>query len=102
MDERRDHRVGQRAQAAEVAVVALSLTRQHRVQCVVHVVGPLPGEPVAAGFTGADQPRVVEVGLGDQEQRPVDERGESVDLDDQLLEQMCRAGVDDLVDCVET
>ena len=62
--------VCQALQRAEVAVVALPLAGEQRVQGVVHVVVPLGLQAVAAGLARGDQPRVVEVGLGDQRQRP--------------------------------
>ena len=60
----------QRRQRLEVGVVAGGLAGQRDVHGVVEVVAPLRVEPVAAGLARRDQPRVVEVGLGDQRQRP--------------------------------
>ena len=76
--------------AAEVGVVALPLAGQRDVQGVVDVVVPLGVEPVAAGLARGDQPRVVEVGLGDQRQRPAEVGRQRLDLDRQLLEQVRR------------
>ena len=53
---------------------------------MVEVVVPLPGEPVTAGLTRGDQPRVVEVGLGDQDRRPPRRRGEPVRRGGQFLQ----------------
>ena len=65
----------------EVGVVALVLAGQRGVQAVVDVVVPLRVQPVAAAVAGRDQPRVVEVRLGDQRQRPAEVRGQRLDLD---------------------
>ena len=63
--------LGQRRHRPEVAVVALPLAGDRRVHRVVEVVAPLRGEPVAARLAGGDQPGVVEVGLGDEDQLAV-------------------------------
>ena len=60
----------QRAQRLEVGVVAVRLAGERHVQGVVEVVAPLRVEPVAAGLARRHQDRVVEVGLGDQGERP--------------------------------
>ena len=80
--------VCQAVQRAEVAVVALPLAGEQGVQGVVHVVVPLRLQAVPAGLARGDQPRVVEVGLGDQRQRPAQVGGEALHLDRHLLEQV--------------
>ena len=63
-------RLCQRLQRPEIRVVALPFARHRGVYRVMDVVVPLRGHPVAAAIAGCDQPRVVEVALGDQRQRP--------------------------------
>ena len=65
--------LAQRRQGVEVGVVAGRVPGQADVERVVEVVAPLRGQPVAAAVAGGDQPRVVQVGLGDQRQRPAQE-----------------------------
>ncbi len=89
------HDVGEPGQPGgrEVGVVALVLAGERDVQAVVDVVGPLRVQPVAAAVAGRDHPRVVEVRLGDQRQRPSEVRGQRLDLDRHLLQQVHRAAV---------
>ena len=63
---------------AVVRVVALLLSGQQRVDPVVEVVEPVPLEPVAAALGGADQARVVLVGLADHGARHASVRSEVV------------------------
>ncbi len=88
--EHRRENLGQRAQGPEVDVVALPLTGQCRVQRMVDVVRPLRVQPVAPGLARGDQPRVVQVALGDQEQRPPDVCGKRRHLGGHLLQQVGR------------
>ena len=74
----------ERAQRDEVVVVARVVTGQRRVQRMVEVVVPLSVEPVPAGLTRQDQVGVVEVGLGDQGERPALVRGQRRHLDAHL------------------
>ena len=83
----------QRRERLEVGVVALGLAGQRHVHRVVEVVAPLRVQPVAARLARRHQHRVVQVGLGDQGQRPTDVRRERSDLDGQLLEQVGLRGV---------
>ena len=85
----------------EVGVVALGLAGERGVQAVVDVVAPLGVQPVAAGLARGDQPRVVEVGLGDQRQRPAQVRRQRLHLDRQLLQQVRGAVVVQRVHGVE-
>ena len=80
----------QRAQRLEVRVVAVRLPGECHVQSVMEVVAPLRVQTVATGLAGRDQPRVVEVGLGDQGQRPTLVGRQRRHLDRHLLEQVCR------------
>ena len=78
---------------AEVAVVALPFPGDRRVHRVMEVIAPLGREAEPAGLPRADQPRVVEVRLGDEDQLPVQQRAEGLHLDGQLLEEVQRAVV---------
>ena len=60
---------------------------------VVEVVAPLAGQPVAARLTGGDQPGIVGVGLGDQDQFAVQQRREGQDLAREFLQEVQRAVV---------
>ncbi len=88
VDERAFHRLGQGRETAEVAVVALALTRQCRPHGMVHVVTPLRVQAEPTGIAGGHQPRVVEVGFGDHEQRPPLLGGEPVHRDGDLLKEV--------------
>ena len=59
VDEHLGQGLGERGERPEVAVVALPLAGDDRVDRVVEVVAPLGGQPVPARLTGCDQPRVV-------------------------------------------
>ena len=56
----------------------------------MEVIAPLRGQPVAARLAGGDQPGIVEVGLGDQDQLPVQQRGEGLDLSRELFGEVQR------------
>jgi hypothetical protein len=58
------------------------------VDGVVHVVVPLPVQPVPAALARGDQPGVVLIGLRHQRQRPPEVRRERLDLHRQLLQQV--------------
>ena len=90
MEEHPGHRVGQRRHRPEVGVVALALPGDRRVHRVVEVVAPLRGQPVPARLPRGDQPGVVQVGLGDQHQVPVQQRGQRLHLRGELLKEMQR------------
>ena len=81
------------ARRREVGVVALVLAGEHGVQAVVDVVGPLRVQPVPAALAGGDHLRVVEVGLGDERQRPPQMGRQRLDLDGQLLQHVPGARV---------
>ncbi len=85
----------------EVLVVAVGLTGQRDVQGVVDIVGPLRGQPAAVGLARSDQPRVVQVRLGDQAERPAQPGGQRVDRRGQLLQQRQRSVVHDGVHRVQ-
>ena len=93
--------VGEDGERAEVGVVALGLPGERRVQGVVDVVAPLRVQPVAAGLARRDQPRVVEVRLGDEGQRAAQVRRQRRHVLRHLLEQVGRPGVAQGVDGVE-
>ena len=57
---------GERGHTAEVRVIPLPFTRYRGVDRVMNVVIPLRGEPVAAAIARGDQPRIIQVTLGDQ------------------------------------
>ena len=78
---------GQVLHRAEVGVVPVLLAGDHRVEGVVEVVGPLGVDPEPADLPGADDPRVVQVALGDQDQVPAEVGLEDVDLGGQLLQE---------------
>ena len=80
------HTLARPADLAEVVVVALPLAGQQCVQRVVDVVVPLGVEAVAVGISRGDEPRIVEIGLGDQRERPRQMRGERVHLGRHLFE----------------
>ena len=101
MDEDPGHRVSQGRERAEVDVVPLPFAGQRRVQRVVHVVVPLSRHAQATGAGRLDRARVVEVGLGDQRQRPAQRRSESSRLVGQLGQQRPTRGVVQLVHRVE-
>ncbi len=77
----------------EVRVVALRFTGHRGVQGVVEVVVPLRVQPEAALRARGHQTRVVQVGLGDQEQRPARLGGQRVDGGRQFLQEVARARV---------
>ncbi len=81
---------GGERRGGEVPVVALGLAGQGAVQGVVEVVAPLGGEPLPAGLAGRGGARVVEVGLGDQEQRAVGRHRQPVDLGGEFLQEVHR------------
>ena len=68
---------------------------------MVEVVGPLGVDPEPADLPGADDPRVVQVALGDQDQVTPEVGLQDVDLGGQLLQEGDGGGVDDGVDGVE-
>ena len=55
---------------AEVGVVATGVAGEADVERMVEVVAPLGGQTVTAAFPGGDQPRVVQIGFGDQRHGP--------------------------------
>ncbi len=93
--------LAQRGEGVEVGVVTGGVTGQADVEGVVEVVAPLGGQPVPARLPGRDQPRIVEVRLGDQRQRPAEERAQRAGLDGQLLQDVRRPGVDEGVHGVQ-
>ena len=86
---------------AEVAVVPVALAGDQGVEGVVHVVVPLGGHAPAALGGRRDRDRVVQVGLGDQRQRPSEAVGERRDLVGQLREQVPVREVDESVHGIE-
>ena len=66
--------LAERGKRVEVGVVAAGVAGQAHVEGVVEVVAPLGGQTVAAALSRGDQPRVVEVGLGDERHRSAQER----------------------------
>ena len=95
MEEAVAQRLCQGGQRPEVGVIALALAGHRGVDGVVDVVVPLRGHPVAVVRAGSDHPRVVEVTLGDQRQRPAQLLGERVGFGGQLLEDVDRGGVEE-------
>ena len=85
--------LGQRRHRPEVAVVALPLAGDRGVHGVVEVIAPLGGQPVPARLPGGDQPGIVGVGLGDQDQLAVQQRRQRLDLGRELLQDVERAAV---------
>ena len=67
----------------------------------MEVVAPLGVEAEPAELPGPDDPRVVQVALGDQDEVPAQVGLEHVDLGGQLLEEADRRRVDDGVHGVE-
>ncbi len=104
VEEARRQRLAQRGERGvrEVRVVALRLAGQRGVQRVMEVVVPLGVQPEAALLAGGDEPRVVEIRFGDQEERPAQVVGERVHGRRQLLQEMHRPGVPQRVHRVET
>jgi len=94
-------RPAERLEAAEVLVVAGGLTGQGAVEGVVKVVAPGRIHAVAAGVGGADQLRVVEVALGDEELPPPEAGLEGGDPPGQILEDVDGRRVEDGVHGVE-
>ena len=86
---------------AEILVVAGGLAGEGSVQRVVEVVGPLRVHAQPVGLARADHARVVEVTLGDREQRPAELGGQGADLLGDLRQDVEGGGVDDRVDGVE-
>ncbi len=88
-------RLGQRGERVpgEILVVALRLAGQRGVHRVVEVVVPLGVQPQAARLAGGDQARVVQVGLGDQEQRTAQPHRQPVHRRGELLQEVVRPGV---------
>ena len=68
---------------------------------MVEVIVPLRRQPVAAVLARRDQPRVVEVGLGHQDERPARQGRERVHLDREFLKQVQGATVLERVHRVE-
>src|ERR1700688_2554418 len=90
--------VGQRA---EILVVAVALSGEECMQRVMEILVPLRIESVAAGLAGYDDPRLVEVTLGDQNQMAAERSCEDLDFGGELLEKMDRAGVEERVHGVD-
>src|SRR5207253_6745673 len=88
-------RLAELSQRPEVLVVAGVLAREHRVHRVMPVVIPHRVEPVATGGAGADDPRVVELRLGDHERGSAELFAKRGDLRRQLLEDVGWRLVDD-------
>lgn len=95
VEEATGQRLGDRRERGprEVRVVALRFTGHRGVQGMVEVVVPLRVQPQAALRAGGDHTRVVQVGLGDQEQRPARLGGQRVDGGRQFLQEVARARV---------
>jgi hypothetical protein len=91
----------QRRKRSEVAVVALPFAGDGRVHCVVEVVTPLRGEPVAARLAGGDQLGIVGVGLGDQHELAVQPGRQGLHLGRELFEDVQRPAVLDRVHRVQ-
>ena len=94
-------RLAELSKRPEVLVVAGVLAREHRVQRVVPVVIPHRVEPIAAGGAVADDPRVVELRLGDDERGSAEPFAQRRDLRRQLLEDVGWRLVDDRVHRIE-
>ncbi len=88
-------------EAAEVAVVALMLTREDGVQAVVQVIVPLGVQPEAAQVRRADQPRVVQGAFGDQMDVPPQAFGKVFDRIGQLLQKRPGRKIQNGVDRIE-
>src|SRR5215207_819282 len=67
----------------------------------MEVVVPLRRQPESTSLASGDETRVVEIGLGDDRQGPPERGGQCVDLARELLEQVSRGVVDELVNSVE-
>ena len=92
---------GQVAQPRVVDVVGGVLAGQRGVQDVVGVVEPLGVEPVPADLGGADQPRVLQVGLGHDPDQPAAPAALGVHGVGELGQQVGRRLVHDPVHGVE-
>ena len=93
VEEHRAQRPRQFGQRTEVGVVALPFAGERGMQAVVDVVVPLRGQAVAPGAPRDDQTGIVEIGLGDQRQRPSQVRGKGVHLGGQFLQHVAGTGV---------
>jgi hypothetical protein len=71
------------------------------VQRVVKVVTPLRVHAVAVGIAGADDPRVVQVAFGDQEEAPTELSLECIDPFAQFLQEVDGRLVVDRMHCIE-
>ena len=96
------HHLGERAQRLEVGVVTADFPGQRDVNGVVEVVAPLCVHAVAADLGGRDHLRVVQVGLGDQRDRPSEFLCEGVTAVGEFGEDVRVTGVGERVDGIET
>src|SRR5512133_4268209 len=102
MEEAAFEDLSESGKGVEVGVVAAGIASEADIESVVEVVAPLCSEAVATALSRRDQPRVIQVGLGDQRRGPAKERAARQDIDVQLLEQVCGSGVAQRVHGVET
>ena len=70
VDERLTVGPRQLLQSAEISVIAMSLTGQHRVQGVVEIVAPLSIQSITTGGWGTHDARIIEIAFGDEMERP--------------------------------